>query len=250
LSPVAGRKALVVITDGCDASQTTVQDLSQQIAHVPQLILSVVDFGNAATDRWNPACPKISKTLSAMAASTSGVYASIPLTDVSLDTALQTISYTLRHQYVVTYAEDAREGSHPPEIEVVDNTGRPSTAGGTAVTVVVATHTVVEVTGRKGSTPETATLGTAPAGGSLDSDIAAGQAAVNRTREALQSQLANTNGATQPGATGAARGHIGITFGTITAAAPAQPDFLKAAPSFKALSPGDLQNRPEFASTM
>src|SRR5579864_5613197 len=95
MSGISGRKALVVLTDGCDASQTTFDDLVQQIKQVPQLTLSVVDFGHASTHQWEPACPPISRQLIAITSLTNGEYSSIALTDTAFGAAIRTIAHRL-----------------------------------------------------------------------------------------------------------------------------------------------------------
>src|SRR5260370_38289418 len=138
VSAINGRKALVVLTDGCDASQIAFEDLARQIKTVPQLTISVVDFGRAAEGEWKAACLQTSKQLSAMAAATNGGDSSIALTSASLEAALQTIAHTLHNQYLVTYLDDADDAQHPPAIALVDDAGNPYNAGGKPVNVIAA----------------------------------------------------------------------------------------------------------------
>ena len=122
MSGISGRKALVVLTDGCDASQTTFDDLVQQITHMPQLTLSVVDFGHASTHQWEPACPPISKQLSAITSLTNAEYSSIALTDTAFRVTIQTIAHRLHDQYAVTYLDGSHDSRlYPPRIELVDS---------------------------------------------------------------------------------------------------------------------------------
>jgi hypothetical protein len=143
MSRISGRKALVVLTDGCDASQTTLDDLVRQITQMPQLTLSVVDFGHASTHQWEPACPPISKQLSAITSLANGEYSSIALTDTAFGAAIQTIAHRLHDQYAVTYLDGSHDSLHPPRIELVDSGGRPYSAGGKPVNVIAATNPMV-----------------------------------------------------------------------------------------------------------